>query len=203
MNIGILGTGFGTYHASLIKELYPQARIIVFGRNEAKLSKLQQELGVEVTTNADDIMLDDAVEIIDLCLPSDLHERYAVAALQNGKHVFCETPVCLSMEDAVTMLKAETQSDRRVLVNQFIKFDPAYSYLYEAVQAGTYGKLLSFSLRRETSPMWGNLGLDSITLKLMIHELDLLTALLGSGIQVTAWGTDGGKEEQALVRFLL
>ncbi|QNV59535.1 hypothetical protein GMA19_04752 [Paenibacillus polymyxa E681] len=57
MNIGILGTGFGAYHASLLNNHPKVNRIMVFGRNETKLQKLKEELNVEVTQNIEDILL--------------------------------------------------------------------------------------------------------------------------------------------------
>lgn len=200
MNIGVLGTGFGAYHAGILKKMERIDRVVVFGRNEAKLQKLHQELGVEVTTNIEEIMLDPTVDVVDICLPSHLHKRYAIDALQNGKHVFCETPVCLQLEDALAMKGAEKQYGRRILVNQFIKFDPAYVYLYEAARSERYGKLLSFTLKRETAPLWGDLGLGSITTDLMIHDLDFVTWMLGGISDYSVWGTQTGVDGQSLVR---
>ncbi|WP_313641246.1 Gfo/Idh/MocA family oxidoreductase [Paenibacillus sp. FSL K6-0276] len=200
MNVGILGTGFGAYHAELLTKMERVDKVIIFGRNEAKLQKLKQTLGVEITTNIEDIMLDSAIDVIDICLPSNLHRHYAVNALKNGKHVFCETPVCYNIEDALALKEVEQLYDSRILVNQFIKFDPAYKYLYETTHNEKYGKLLSLTLKRETPPLWGDLGLHSIATNLMIHELDFVTWVLGSTEPHSVWGTDGGKNEQALVR---
>ncbi|MRN54493.1 Gfo/Idh/MocA family protein [Paenibacillus monticola] len=200
MNIGVLGTGFGAYHVELLSKMEHIGRVVVFGRNEVKLQKLQEELKVEVTTDIDDILFDADIDVIDICLPTPLHKHYAIEALKNGKHVFCETPVCYELADALDMKQAEVQYGKKILVNQFIKFDPAYKYLYEAVQQQKYGKLLSFTLKRETSPMWGDLGLDSITTNLMIHELDFLTWLLGAADKFTVWGNNAGTDGEALVR---
>ncbi|KTD86517.1 Gfo/Idh/MocA family protein [Paenibacillus etheri] len=202
MNIGVLGTGFGAYHAQLWTTMDRVDKVIIFGRNEAKLQELKQSLGVEITTNIDDIMLDSTIDVIDICLPSFLHRQYAVDALKNGKHVFCETPVCYNLEDALAMKEAEQLYDSRVLVNQFIKFDPAYKYLYEATHNKKYGKLLSLTLKRETPPLWGDLGLHAIATNLMIHELDFVTWMLGPMEPHSVWGTDGGKSTQALVRTI-
>lgn len=200
MNIGILGTGFGAYHAGLLVKMKRVDKIVIFGRDEAKLQKLKQELGVEVTTCIEDIMLDPTIDVVDLCLPSNLHKQYAIEALKNGKHVFCETPVCLQLEDALVMKQAEEQYGKRILVNQFIKFEPAYKYLYEAALHEKYGKLLSFTLKRETAPLWGYLGLGTITTNLMIHELDFVTWMLGSIKDYSVWGTNSGIDGQSLVR---
>jgi UDP-N-acetylglucosamine 3-dehydrogenase len=200
MKIAVLGTGFGAYHAELLTKNKHVDKVIVYGRNEAKLQNLKQALGVEITTNIEDIMLDTTIDVIDICLPVTLHRQYAVEALKHGKHVFCETPVCFNTEDALAMKEAVQRYGRRILVNQFIKFDPAYKYLYETTSKEKYGKLLAFTLKRETSPLWGDLGLHSISTILMIHELDFVTWLLGSLEEYFVWGTDGGRSEQALVR---
>lgn len=200
MNIGILGTGFGAYHASILKKLEQTGRVIVFGRNESKLQKLREELGVEITTSIDDVIHDSGLDVIDICLPSTLHKQYTLDALHAGKHVFCETPVCLSAEDALVMKSAEQKSGKRVLVNQFIKFDPAYQYLYESVQQEKYGKLLKVCLLRETAPLWGDLGFGTITTNLMIHELDFVSWLLGGTVPFEVWGSQGGQAGQALVQ---
>ncbi|WP_339314559.1 Gfo/Idh/MocA family oxidoreductase [Paenibacillus sp. FSL R10-2734] len=202
MNVGVLGTGFGAYHAQLWMKMERVDKVIIFGRNEAKLQKLKLDLDVEITTNIEDIMLDSTIDVIDICLPSNLHRQYAVDALKNGKHVFCETPICYSLEDALAMKEAEQQYDSRILVNQFIKFDPAYKYLYETTQNEKYGKLLSLTLKRETPPLWGDLGLHAIATNLMLHELDFVTWMLGSTEAHSVWGTDGGKSDQALVRAM-
>lgn len=200
MNIGILGTGFGAHHAGLLVKMKQVDKVVIFGRNETKLHKLKQTLGVEVTTCIEDIMLDPTIDVVDLCLPSNLHKQYAIEALKNGKHVFCETPVCLQLEDALAMKQAEEQYGKRVLVNQFIKFEPAYHYLYEAALQEKYGKLLSFTLKRETAPLWGDLGLGSITTNLMIHELDFVAWMLGSIEDCSVWGAKMGIDGQSLVR---
>ncbi|MEK3904938.1 Gfo/Idh/MocA family protein [Paenibacillus sp. FSL R7-0179] len=199
MNIGILGTGFGAYHASLLKHMEFVNRIVVFGRNEAKLLKLKEELGVEITMNAEDILSDPAIDVVDICLPSAFHKTYAVEALRRGKHVFCETPVVLVPEEGRELLDAEQRYGRRILVNQFIKFDYAYEYLEQAVREESYGKLLHLSMRRETAPLWGDLGLTAIAANLMIHELDFIAWLMDSPEPSAVWGTSGGKDGQALV----
>ncbi|WP_340023863.1 Gfo/Idh/MocA family oxidoreductase [Paenibacillus sp. FSL K6-1096] len=199
MNIGVLGTRFGAYHASLLKQMEFVDRIVVFGRNEAKLRKLREELGVEVTTVVQDIMSDPGIDVVDICLPSALHTAYALEALDRGKDVFCETPAVLGPEDGHRLLQAEQRTGRRILVNQFIKFDYAYEYLEQAVREETCGKLLHLNMRRETAPLWGDLGLTAIAANLMIHELDVIAWLMDSPVPASVWGTSGSKEGQALV----
>lgn len=200
MNIGVLGTGFGAYHAQLLRRINQDGRVVVFGRNEAKLEKLKESLGVEITKEIGDIMGDPGIELVDICLPSPLHKQYAIEALQHGKHVFCETPICFELEDALAMKRAEEQFGKRILVNQFMKFSAGYPYLHDAIRSEKYGRCLSLALKRETPPLWGNLGLATITTNLMIHEFDVLTWLFGGISPLTVWGTESADGEKAQVR---
>ncbi|AKG34989.1 Gfo/Idh/MocA family protein [Paenibacillus durus] len=200
MNVAVLGTGFGAYHAKLLKSMDVCGRVVVFGRNDAKLAQLEKELNVEIARDMDGILRDPDIDVIDLCLPTSLHCEVAVKALEHGKHVFCETPVCCSVEEAAAMLDAERSSGKRVLVNRFIHFDPAYAYLRESCLKGTYGKLLSLTLKRETPPLWGDLGLESLPVNLMIHELDFINGIMDCPELISAWGAEYRDKRQANVR---
>ncbi|WP_025688867.1 Gfo/Idh/MocA family protein [Paenibacillus zanthoxyli] len=200
MNVAVLGTGFGAYHVKLLKSIDLCGRVVVFGRNDAKLAQLEKQLNVEIARNMDGILRDPDIDVIDLCLPASLHCEVAVKALEHGKHVFCETPVCCSVEEAAAMLDAERSSGKRVLVNRFIHFDPAYAYLRESCQKGTYGKLLSLTLKRETPPLWGDLGLESLHVNLMIHELDFISGIMDYPELLSAWGAEYEDKRQSLVR---
>ncbi|MFS0917901.1 Gfo/Idh/MocA family protein [Brevibacillus sp. 179-C 1.1 NHS] len=200
MKIAVLGTGFGAYHAHLLTKMDGVEKVFVFGRNESKLQKLKEELHVDITQQMDEIMRDASIDVVDICLPSSLHRQYAIEALENGKHVFCETPVCYTLDDAQAMRHARDRSGKRLLVNQFIKFDPAYTYLRTAYTDNRYGQLLSLSLKRETAPLWGDLGLASITTNLMIHELDYITWLFGREASMNVWGSESADKKQSLVQ---
>lgn len=202
MKIGILGTGFGAYHASIYSKLANIDSVKIFGRNNDKLDKLKKDMGIEVTSNIYDILDDRDIDLIDVCLPSAYHREYVVQALKKGKNVFCETPVSLTIEDASAMLAAEKHYGNRVFVNQFIKMEHPYVYLYETVQKGSIGKLKALHIRRKTPPLWGHLGLDNITTNLMIHELDLISSLFGLPDEISAVGVNG-KEGESHVDALL
>lgn len=202
MKIGILGTGFGAYHAKIYKNIEGVDAITVFGRDKDKLCKLKEELGVEITTSAEDIICNNSIDLVDICLPSALHKAYSIEALKNGKDVFCETPVCLSLDDLSAMQQAETQYHKRIFVDMFIRHEYPYEYLQQLVKSKELGRLRALHIRRKTPPLWGDLSLSRITTSLMIHELDLVTWLLGSPDSVHAAGINGRQDESHIAAQL-
>lgn len=188
MNIGILGTGFGAFHAELYKKLSRNNSIKIYGRNIEKLHDLQKRLNIEITTDVNDILCDKEIELVDVCMPTFLHEKYVIEALKNGKNVFCETPISLNIDEALKMKEAAKKYNKAVFVDNFIKFEPAYKYLYDTVQNNSLGKLQTLQLSRKTPPIWGDLGLKNIVTNLMIHEFDFFNFIFdkADSISVTA-----------------
>jgi len=193
MRIGILGTGFGAYHGSIYKKLDSVDSIIIYGRDKSKLDEIKNELDIEVTDNIYDIIEDSRVDLVDICLPSSIHKKYVIKSLAKGKDVFCETPVCLTKEDAIAIREAENKYGKRVFVNLFIKHEFPYKYLHEKVMNNSLGQLKALHIKRKTPPLWGDLGLSKITTNLMIHELDFITWILGSPNNISAVGMESKK----------
>jgi predicted dehydrogenase len=204
MRIGILGTGFGAYHAKLYKDKKGVDDITVFGRKENRLMELEKELNVKTARNIQDIITNDQIDLIDVCLPSSLHKEYAIEAMKNGKNVYIETPVAFNLDDAYCIKEAAEKYKKKVFVDLFIKFDYAYQYLHEVCKNNTYGKLKTLNIKRATPHIWGDLGLDKIAINFMIHELDFVTWLSGSPKEIIAAGISGNSGEaqvQALLNY--
>lgn len=179
MKVGILGTGFGAYHAELYKDNAMIDEIRIWGRDGGKAAGIAANLGISQATDIKKILEDPEIGLVDICLPNALHRETIVQALQLGKQVYCETPVCLSAADADALLDAERRLGGKVYVNQFIKFFPEYSYIKQAITENKYGKLLSIDVYRKTPPIWGVLDKETIATNLMIHDLDFVTWILG------------------------
>lgn len=202
MKVGILGTGFGVEHAKLYKKMDGIENIKIFGRDTTKLSRIQEELNIEITNDISEIIEDPNIDLIDVCLPSSVHKQYVIEALKNGKHVFCETPVAVSIEDAIEMKLAEQKYGKRVYINQFIKFEHPYEYLNDVVEKEELGKLKALHIKRNTPPLWGDLSLHKISTDLMIHDFDFVTWLLGIPEGIVSQGVNG-KKGQSHVHALL
>lgn len=202
MRVGILGSGFGSYHAAIYSKLLDSDSLIIFGRDEEKLKKLEQDLHVNVTANMQDIITSKELDLIDICLPSSLHREIAIEAMKNGKNVFCETPLALSLEDAIAIKQGAKDYGKRVFVDLFIRYELPYEYLYNVIKENTLGKLRALHIRRKTPHLWGDLGLSNITTNFMIHEFDFVTWLLGKPNKIAATGIEGKEGESHVITIL-
>jgi len=137
---------------------------------------------------------DPEIDAVDICLPTNLHEAVATAALRAGKHVLLEKPMALSGAgaDAIT---AEAEKQGRILMTaQVVRFLPAYAALRQAVKNGELGKVRAAAFRRRcAAPGWGGWLTDPAqsgggVFDLLIHDVDYCLHLLGKPQAVSATG---------------
>ncbi len=103
----------------------------------------------------DDLLADEQLDLIDICLPPALHVPVAIQALRAGKHVFCEKPVALKPGDARRMIAAARRAGGQLLVGHVLPFFPEYAYAREAVLSGKFGRMLGGHFKRIISdPLW-------------------------------------------------
>lgn len=190
MNIAILGTGFGKEHAKLFCQEKMVDKIIVWGRNPEKLAEIKKELGVQTTTNLNEILNDQTIELVDVCLPTQVHAEYAIKALRAGKHVFVEMPLADTSEIGHKILEVAKECNRRVFVDLFLQFEYPYQLLNQIKEDKRYGDLINFQIKRQTPHWWGNLDLKNISLNLMHHDIDFVLQLLGKPDAISVEGKD-------------
>ena len=202
MKIAILGTGFGKEHAKLFCQEKLVDEIIVWGRKPEKLKEVEKELGVKTTTNLDDILNDAGIELVDVCLPTNVHAEYAIKALRAGKHVFVEMPLADTAENGRKILETAKECNRRVFVDLFLQFEYAYQLLNQIREDKRYGECIDFYIRRQTPHWWGNLDLENIALSLMHHDIDFVLQLFGKPDSIKAEGKNVRPECSAVTAMM-
>jgi predicted dehydrogenase len=194
IKVGILGTGFGETHLGLYKETEGFEVVSVFGRNEEKLKGIGEKYNVPISTDIGEIIHNPAIDLVDICLPTDLHSSWAIEGLKHGKHIFCETPVAHTVDEAVAIKQAADKYGKNVFVNLFIKFSEPHRIAVEMVKNEDYGRLLGIRTYNKTSPRWGDMGLKNNVVNFHNHMMDFAIGFTGLPRSVAASGMDyGGK----------
>ena len=154
VRIGILGTGFGQTHARLYSS-FPDVKVMgIVGRNEQKTRQAAQDLNIPGYTDPNELINDPDVDAIDICYPTELHSKYAIAVLKQGKHVFCETPVAYTLAEAEQMSQSAAASGKLLLVASVGRFVSEYKYVHNCIQAGHLGRPKVVFANRRTAPVW-------------------------------------------------
>jgi predicted dehydrogenase len=150
--------------------------------------------GIKTYADADELFADPNVDMVDICLPPNQHAKMTIAALNAGKHAFCEKPIALSLSDADAMTAAAEANKKLFMVGHVLPFIPPYAFVYEAVQTNKYGKLIGGHFDRVISdPVWLKDFYNMSTiggplLDLHIHDAHFIRLLFGMPKQVQSIG---------------
>lgn len=100
----------------------------------------QQFSSAREYANADDALRDPQVDVVSICLPNDLHAPSAVAALNAGKHVLCETPPTTNAADAKRIAAAASKSGKVMMYAFQRRFGGAEQAADQAIAKGFAGE---------------------------------------------------------------
>ncbi|MCY4178958.1 MAG: Gfo/Idh/MocA family oxidoreductase [Litoreibacter sp.] len=109
IRVAILGAGIGAEHLAGYRALPNLFEVVTI----CDLDRARAEAiagGARVEVDAQKVIADPGIDLIDICLPPHLHVPMSLAALDAGKHAICEKPVATSLADADLLQEAETRS---------------------------------------------------------------------------------------------
>ena len=130
----------------------PDGRSIVVGGADvspAHLEAFRRENGTDPFVTGDYRRLLDRgdVDAIAVTSPDHCHEEHAVAALEAGKHVFCEKPLAITVEGCDRILKAWKHSGRRLMVGFNMRYMNLFRTMKEIVDSGAIGEIKAVWVR--------------------------------------------------------
>jgi predicted dehydrogenase len=165
--------------------------------------------GISRYSELDDLYADPNIDLIDICLPPSQHAEVTVKALKARKHVFCEKPMALAVEDAKKMVQAAKKANRMLMIGQVLPFFPEYDFAYKAIRSGKYGKLLGGHFKRIISdPLWMHGYFDPEShggpmIDLHVHDAHFIRLVFGMPRAVQTVGSMRGKvAERFTTQFL-
>jgi UDP-N-acetylglucosamine 3-dehydrogenase len=211
MRLALLGSGeMGSTHANAYARFRKEEGLEIAGvvsRKSSKARHLAKQLRCPWSTNPKRVLRDDSIDAVDVTVPSGMHRTFVVEALANGKHVFCETPMALTLADADAMIAASRANRRILMVAQVMRFVSNCQHAHAEVSSHRLGKPRVIVARRLTRPYWSSKRPRPFRIygeplvELSIHDFDLANWILGRPRSVQAAGIMGprGVAEHAFV----
>jgi len=210
LNVAIIGYKFmGKAHSQAWREapLFFDVPVrpvmkLACGRHEDQLRAFADNWGWEETsTDWQEVVARDDIDIVDISTPTHLHHDIVVAAAKAGKHVFCEKPIALDSGQAKAMYEAAQASGVTHYLNHNYRRCPAVALARQMIEQGKLGRLfhwrgtylqswiidptfpLIWQLRKETAGAGPHADLNS-------HSVDLARYLVGEIKTVAAMTTN-------------
>lgn len=149
LRIAILGAGaMGATHAAAYAAMSDVSVVGVFSRDAARARSVARLCGARPCSDAASLIDDPEVDAIDVCLPTTAHPATAIAALAAGKHVFCESPLALELDEARQMREAARRAGRLLQVGLLMRSVGAYEHVKAVATSEEHGRLLSITTWR-------------------------------------------------------
>ena len=191
VRIGIVGTGFiGNVHARIysgderaeISALYD----IIPERAEATA----KTVGGKVCSSREELI--ENCDAVLVCAPNKTHKEIALHAIAEGKHVFCEKPFAIGIEDARELCDAAKAGKGVFQVGHNRRFAPAYQKLRELLRSDApHSAHIKMNRGELKNPPWtGDVGVTGGFLyETTIHLFDMLRFQFGEIEELTAYGS--------------
>lgn len=191
MKVALFGAGrIGKVHAASIKS-DPRAELVaVHDVVEDAARALASEHGIEVRGD-DEILGDDGIDAILIASSTNTHSDLIERGVAAGKAVFCEKPIDLDLQRALSVRKAVAGATRPVMMGFNRRFDPNFAALRTALDAGEIGKpeMLAVTSFDPAPPPVSYIKVSGGLFRDMtIHDFDMCCWLFGLPARVTATG---------------
>ena len=143
IRLGIIGCGgFGLYALQQFAQVPGVKLIGMAGTHRQAAHAAARRFGIPDIEDVDKLLARDDVDLVYIATPPFLHYPQALAALEAGKHVICEKPLAMTVEQADAMIAAARKNDRLLVANLMQRYNPVYDAVDRLIQSQTLGDLL-------------------------------------------------------------
>ena len=150
VRIGMIGYKFmGKAHSHAYRDMpfYFDSNVepvlqAICGRDEEGVKEAAHKMGWNsYETDWRKLIERDDIDLIDIVTPNNRHAEIAIAAAKAGKHVFCEKPLAMTLDEAQEMLKAVEENGVMHVINHNYRFSPAIQWAKKLITEGRLGKI--------------------------------------------------------------
>lgn len=156
VKVGIIGSGFeADIHAESFRLMPDEAEVVAVASPTAgNAARLAGKYGIpRVFTDYKTMLAERDIEMITIAAPNALHAAMTLDAARAGKHVVCEKPLCMTLEEADTMIDACRKAGVLLLYAEELFFTPKYVKARRMAEEGAFGKVyLVKQLEKHSGP---------------------------------------------------
>ena len=146
IKVGIIGCGkiaqvrhIPEYAANPNAEVYG-----FYDINLARAEELAVKYGGKAFATYEELLADPEIEAVSVCAANHVHAEITIAALKAGKHVLCEKPMAVTLEECEAMVEAAKESGKYLMIGQNQRLAKAHAKAKELIEQGAIGKVLTF-----------------------------------------------------------
>lgn len=158
VKIAIIGAGFmGQTHAAAYAEIENAELTAICDRSRESREAFAENFGCSAFADFETMLAGAEFDVVDICLPTFLHEEYVGLAARAKKDIFCEKPFTLSVASMDRMLETVRENQVRLFVGQVLHFWQEYVLAKRMIDGGELGEIrYVYAARLSEHPNWGD-----------------------------------------------
>jgi len=144
VKVGIIGSQFqADIHADSFRLMPDEAEVVaVASPTPGNAEKLAKKYNIpRFFTDYKQMLTEDDIEMVTITAPNYLHAQMTVDVAQAGKHVVCEKPLCMTLEEADLMIETCRQKGVLLMYAEELFFTPKYVKAKQMADQGAFGKV--------------------------------------------------------------
>lgn len=146
MKVGIIGCG-KIAQVRHIPEYMENENVELYGlydmnRNRAK--ELAGKYHAKAYDSYEEMLNDKEIDAVSVCVANAAHAEISIAALKAGKHVLCEKPMAVTLEECENMVRTAKEYGRYLMIGQNQRLAKAHIKAKELIDAGAIGEVVTF-----------------------------------------------------------
>ena len=212
---GLVGCGlFGRFCLEQYGTMADGKPIAVADMNPEAARTLAGDFEIDACESVEDLFARPEVELVHIATPPFTHTELVTKALSADKHVLCEKPLALNLDDAQSMIELASAKERVLSVNLIMRYDPLCEVVRQVVDEKLLGEPLhgffeNYAKDELLPPdhwFWDHKKSGGIFIEHGVHFFDLFASWLGEGKVVAAQevvrpGANLVEQVQCVVRY--
>ncbi len=191
VRIGIVGTGYiGNIHGRIHSRDERAAVAALFDIIPERAERTARTIGGKVCSSRDELM--ENCDAVLVCSPNKTHKEIALHAIAEGKHVFCEKPFAIGVDDASELRNAANAGKGIFQVGHNRRYAPVYTTLKELLQEdAAHSAHIKMNRGELKNPVWtGDVNVTGGFLyETTIHLFDMMRFQFGEIEELVAYGS--------------
>ena len=184
IRVGVIGAGrIGKLHIEHLAQNIPEVELLsICSLNYPMAESLAEQFNVpKVTTDYNTLLVDPQIDAVLVTSSTDTHVEISQAAAKAGKHIFCEKPISLDLEQIDETLAIVEKAGVKFQIGFNRRFDASFKRVREAVTSGEIGEphIIRITSRDPAPPPIEYVKVSGgIFLDMTIHDFDMARYLI-------------------------
>jgi len=177
IKVGVIGTGsMGKNHARVCAELQDVNLVGIADKNKETLENIAERFNVSAFTDYKELL--PKVDALIIATPTVTHFDIAMDAINSGKHILVEKPVCNSVEKVKKLISKADKAGIIFAVGHIERHNPVVSFVKNAFEKNQYGELITLSSKR-VSNFPGRIRDVGVIFDFGVHDIDVMRYITG------------------------